>query len=158
MASLALPPRTIRRPRRGLRAASVLSLLAMPLLAWSALRFAASEVPAPTSPARQAQLSAAAHAALDRVIDDPSSFQGAGAARQVPVDLDGDGRVDYRVAVDAPACRRMAAAPGYSAAFADFAPRQGEWDLRAVATDADGGSVEVRQSVTAQVLPSVGCA
>lgn len=128
------------------------------LLAVSAIRFSSVNLKIAGNAQAQVEATAAAQTGIEQVLDSVANFYTPLSARDFEIDIDNDGDADYDVAVDAPECLMMLATPGYSANFSGFAPQDGYWDVRAVATDPRTGvSVEVHQGVKARVLASAGC-
>ncbi len=150
------------RGRQGQRGVTLvvglIFLLVMSLLAVSAIRFSSVNLRIAGNAQAQVEATAAAQTAIEQVMSSAANFYSPLSARTIAVDIDNDGRSDYSVAVSAPDCLGMMAAPGYSANFSGFAPQEGYWDVAAVATDSRSGvRVEVHQGVRARVLATAGC-
>lgn len=148
----------MRRQRGVTLVVGLIFLLVMSLLAVSAIRFSSVNLRIAGNVQVQAEAMAAAEQAIEQVLGSAANFYAPLNARTIDIDVDNNGSSDYRVAVSAPECLLMQATPGYSANFSGFAPQDGYWDLRAVATDTrSGATVEVHQGVRARVLASAGC-
>jgi len=116
---------------------------------------------------RNAQLTQQAQIAAQRAIDNTLStlttFTGAAVAPATTtqnIDVDGDGTADFAVVLDKPTCVAIVNAPGYSyEPLGPPAPKDTTWVIRAVATEAGGGSTsaEVTQGIRVRLPNSAEC-
>lgn len=135
----------------------LIMLVAMTLLAVSAIRMSNTNLRVASNMQVQAEATMAAQTAIDNLIGTLSNFY-TPTASSASVDINNDGTADYTVAVSAPACLSLTAAEGYSVEFAASAPKDTYWNIQAVATDTRTGvSVTVNQGVRVRLSSSATC-
>ena len=96
---------------------------------------------------------------IEQVMGDIGNFY-TPAAQNINIDVNSSGttKSTYAVAMSAPVCEKMVAVAGYSADFADSAPKDTYWDVKAVATDGrTGASATVHQGVKVRMDSSATC-
>ncbi len=132
-------------------------LVAMTLLAVSAIRVSNSSLKVVGNMQAQSEATAAAQQAIDGIMASVNNFY-TPVASTATIDTNNDGSTDYSVAVSAPVCLKMVAAEGYSAEFAASAPKDTYWDVQAVATaTATGVSVTINQGVRVRLASTAVC-
>jgi Tfp pilus assembly protein PilX len=101
----------------------------------------------------------AAQQQVELVLNSMASFSSpATVPTTSTVDMNGDGTADYSVVVQPVKCLSIAAAPGYSYAFAGSAPKDTVWEVIASASDSlFGSSVTLRQGVKVRLPVDAVC-
>lgn len=103
------------------------------------------------------EAAAAAQQAIEQIMSNLNNFY-TPTAQTINVDLNNDGVVDYAVAISAPTCLKKVAVPGYSVDFADSAPQDTYWDIKAVATDSrTSATVTVHQGAKVRMDSTATC-
>ncbi|MDB5757691.1 MAG: hypothetical protein JWM30_980 [Burkholderia sp.] len=82
---------------------------------------------------------AAAQQAIESILSDVTNFY-TPTAKTTTVDVNNDGAADYTVSLSAPVCLKLVAVDGYSVDFAESAPKDSYWDIKAVVTDTRTGA------------------
>lgn len=115
--------------------------------------------------ANNAQVSIEAQAAaqqmIEQVLGSATAFTPTGVAAYPQtngVDMNGDGTADFSVVTQQPRCLSIAAAAGYSYAFAGSAPKDTVWEVIATATDSTfGATMTLRQGVKIRLPVDAVC-
>lgn len=136
---------------------SLIMLVVLTLMVVSAIRMSNSNLKTVGNMQIKNEATAAAQQAIEMIIGNVNNFY-TPAARTITIDVNNDGVVDYSVSTAAPVCLKMVPVEGYSADFAESAPKESYWDLRAVATDSrTGASVTVHQGVRVRLDSTATC-
>lgn len=154
-----LPLRPLPARQRGLSLlVSLVMLVVLTLLVVSAIRMSNAQLRTVGNMQVQNEAVAAAQQAIEQIVGDVSNFY-TPVAKTVSVDVNGDGANDYSVSVSAPVCLRMAPVSGYSADFADSAPKETFWDIKAVVTDlrGTGAAATVHQGIRVRLSANATC-
>ena len=135
---------------------TLVMLLVMTLIVVSAIRASNSNLKTTANLQVRQEAVQAVQTAIEGILADRSNFT-APTSKTVNVSVDGGSAV-YRVDVTAPACLMTVAVPGYSIEFADSAPSDSYWDVKATTTDpSTGASATVHQGVKMRIDPTVTC-
>ena len=151
--------RSLPRHQRGaVLFVALIVLVVFTLLAVSGVNSSIASLRVAGNAQSQAEVSAAAQLALERVVDDVTHFQHATdtppPTQNLTVTI---ASLNYPVTVTLQ-CLGTAPVPGYSASFAAAAPSESYWDIRASATDPrSGGAAVVHQGVKVTLSPGQLC-
>jgi hypothetical protein len=100
---------------------------------------------------------AVAQQAIESVLSDVTNFY-TPTARTTTVDINNDGTADYTVNLSAPVCLKLVAVDGYSVDFAESAPKDSYWDIKAVVTDPrTGAAATVHQGAKVRLDSTATC-
>jgi len=136
---------------------SLVMLVVLTLLVVSAIRMSNSNLKVVGNMQAKNEATSAAQQAIEQVMSNASNFY-TPAPQTISIDINSDGTADYSVAVAAPVCLKMVAVPGYSVDFADSAPQDSYWDIKAVVTDPrTGASSTVHQGVKMRMASTATC-
>ncbi|MCY1280969.1 hypothetical protein D9M68_345450 [compost metagenome] len=130
---------------------ALVMMLLMTLMVTGAFSLSGSNLKAVGNMQNRNEAIAAANVAIERVMS--SAFTNAPVAESLNIDLDNDNRTDYVVAMAAPTCLRVTAAPSSTPSSASLpglssARWNTVWNLDARVDDAaTGASVHVRSGV-----------
>ena len=114
-------------------------LVVLTLLVVSAIRVSSTNLKVVGNMQVKSEAVAAAQQAIEGILSDVSNFY-TPTARTTTVDINNDSIADYTVALSAPVCLKLVAVDGYSVDFAESAPKDSYWDIRAVVTDTRTGA------------------
>ena len=114
-------------------------LVVLTLLVVSAIRVSSTNLKVVGNMQVKSEAVAAAQQAIEGILSDVTNFY-TPTVRTTTVDINNDSIADYTVALSAPACLKLVAVDGYSVDFAESAPKDSYWDIRAVVTDTRTGA------------------
>lgn len=114
-------------------------LVVLTLLVVSAIRVSSTNLKVVGNMQVKSEAVAAAQQAIEGILSDVTNFY-TPTARTTTVDINNDSIADYTVALSAPVCLKLVAVDGYSVDFAESAPKDSYWDIRAVVTDTRTGA------------------
>lgn len=136
---------------------SLVMLVVLTLLVVSAIRMSNSNLKVVGNMQAKNEATSAAQQAIEQVMSNASNFY-TPTPKTISIDINNDGTADYSVAVSAPVCLKMVAVPGYSVDFADSAPQDAYWDIKAVVTDTrTGASSTVHQGAKLRMASTATC-
>ena len=147
-----------RRQRGAVLFVALIMLVVFTLLAVSGVNSSIASLRVVGNAQSQAEVSAAAQLALERIVDDVTRFQYVAdtppPTQSLTVTIAG---LNYPVTVTLQ-CLGTAPVAGYSASFAASAPSESYWDIRASATDTrSAGAAVVHQGVKVTLSPGQLC-
>lgn len=138
---------------------SLVMLVVLTLLVVSAIRMSNSNLKTVGNMQATNEAQEAALQAIEKVMGDVNNFY-VPAAQTVTVDINNSGVASssYTVTTSVPVCEKMVAVQGYSADFAESAPKDTYWDVKAVVTDSrTGASATVHQGVKVRMDSTATC-
>lgn len=138
---------------------SLVMLVVLTLLVVSAIRMSNSNLKTVGNMQATNEAQEAAQQAIEKVMSDANNFY-VPAAQTVIVDINNSGVSSsrYTATTSAPVCEKMVAVPGYSADFAESAPKDTYWDVKAVVTDSrTGASATIHQGVKVRMDSTATC-
>lgn len=136
---------------------SLIMLVVLTLLVVSAIRMGNTNLKTVGNMQAKNEATAAAQQAIEQIMGDLNNFY-TPTAQTITVDINNDGVIDYTVNTSAPVCLKMVAAEGYSVDFADSAPKDTYWDIKAVVTDSrTGATVTVHQGAKIRMDSTATC-
>lgn len=136
---------------------SLIMLVALTLLVVSAIRMGNMNLKTVGNMQAKNEATAAAQQAIETIMGNLNNFY-TPTAQTIRIDINNDGVVDYTVNTSAPVCLKMVAAEGYSVDFAESAPKDTYWDIKAVATDSRTGvAVTLHQGAKVRMDSTATC-
>ena len=149
----------LRRQRGATLLISLVFLVVLTLLAVSGINTSIISLRTANNSQISIEAQAAAQQQIEQVLNSMASFTTVATADTTTnVDMNGDGVDDYTVVTKPPKCLSIAAAPGYSYAFAGSAPKDTVWEVIATASDSVfGSSVTLRQGVKVRLPVDAVC-
>jgi len=136
---------------------SLIMLVALTLLVVSAIRMGNMNLKTVGNMQAKNEATAAAQQAIETIMGNLNNFY-TPTAQTISIDINNDGVVDYTVNTSAPVCLKMVAAEGYSVDFAESAPKDTYWDIKAVATDSRTGvAVTLHQGAKVRMDSTATC-
>jgi len=149
----------MRKQRGATLVISLVFLVVLTLLAISGINTGIISLRTANNAQISLEAQMAAQQQVELVLNSMTSFTTVAAADTTTnVDMNGDGTNDYAVVIKPPRCLSIAAAPGYSYAFAGSAPKDTVWEVIATASDTVfGSSVTMRQGVKVRLPVDAVC-
>ena len=136
---------------------SLVMLVVLTLLVVSAIRMTNTNLKSVGNIQSANEANEAAQQAIETTISSVTNFYSP-LASTIAIDINNDGVTDFQAVVSAPACKKMIPVPGYSADFADSAPKDTYWDVKAVVIDGrTGASTTVHQGVRVRMDSTATC-
>jgi Tfp pilus assembly protein PilX len=147
----------VRRQHGSSLLLSLVMLVVLTLLVVSAIRMSNTNLKTVGNMQVKNEAVAAAQQAIEQVMSSVDNFY-TPAGRTVTVDVNGDAVADYTVTTSAVECLKMVPVPGYSIEFAESAPKDTYWDIRAVVTDIrTGASATLHQGARVRMDSTATC-
>jgi Tfp pilus assembly protein PilX len=146
-----------RKQRGATLLVGLVMLVVLTLLVVSAIRVSSTNLKVVGNMQVKSEAVAAAQQAIEGILSDVTNFY-TPTARTTTVDINNDGIADYTVTLSAPACLKLVAVDGYSVEFAESAPKDSYWDIRAVVTDTrTGAAATVHQGAKVRLDATATC-
>jgi Tfp pilus assembly protein PilX len=135
----------------------LIMLVVLTLLALSSIRMSNTNLKVVGNMQVKNEAAAAAQQAIERMLSDVTNFY-TPTAQTTTVDINNDGTADYTVNISAPICLKLVAVDGYSVDFAESAPKDSYWDIKAVVTDTrTGAAATVHQGTKVRLDSTATC-
>jgi Tfp pilus assembly protein PilX len=132
-------------------------LLVLTLLVVSSIRMSNTNLKVVGNMQVRDEAVAAAQQAIEALLSDVNNFY-TPAAQTATVDINNDGTADYTVSIAVPVCQKLVPVEGYSNDFAESAPKDSYWDIRAVVTDTrTGASATIQQGAKVRLDSTATC-
>jgi Tfp pilus assembly protein PilX len=146
-----------RKQRGATLLVGLVMLVVLTLLVVSAIRVSSTNLKVVGNMQVKSEAVAAAQQAIEGILSDVTNFY-TPTLRTTTVDINNDSIADYTVAVSAPTCLKLVAVDGYSVEFAESAPKDSYWDIRAVVTDTrTGAAATVHQGAKVRLDATATC-
>jgi len=132
---------------------SLIMLVVLTLLVVSAILIANTNLKSVGNMQSKLEATAAAQQAIEQIMSDVNNFT-APAAQTIAI----GGVPGFTVEVSAPVCLKMAPVEGYSVEFAESAPKDTYWDIKADVNDnKTGAHVMIHQGVKVKMDSAATC-
>ncbi|MBC3870495.1 pilus assembly PilX family protein [Undibacterium oligocarboniphilum] len=136
---------------------SLVMLIVLTLLVVSAIRMGNANLKTVGNMQAKNEAAAAAQQAIETIMSNLNNFY-TPVAQTISVDINNDGVPDYTVNTSAAVCLKMVPVEGYSVEFAQSAPKDTYWDIKAVVTDnRTGASVTLHQGAKVRMDATATC-
>lgn len=132
---------------------SLIMLVVLTLLVVSAILMSNTNLKSVGNMQSRIEATAAAQQAIEQIMSDVNNFY-TPAAQIITI----GGTPGFTVAMSAPVCLKMVPVEGYSAEFAESAPKDTYWDIKADAkNDKTGAHVVIHQGVKVKMDSTATC-
>ena len=146
-----------RKQRGATLVVGLVMLLVLTLLVVSSIRMSNTNLKVVGNMQVKGEAVAAAQQAIETLLSDVTNFY-TPAAHTTTVDINNDGTADYTVSVEVPVCLKLVPVDGYSNEFAESAPKDSYWDIKAVVTDTrTGASATIQQGAKVRLDATAIC-
>ncbi|MFZ2387077.1 MAG: hypothetical protein WAW69_04665 [Polaromonas sp.] len=136
---------------------SLVMLVVLTLLVVSAIRMSNTNLKTVGNMQVKNEAIAASQQAIEKVMSNVDNFY-TPVQQTIPVDINGDGVADYTITTSPPECINMVPVPGYSVDFAESAPKDTYWDIKASVTDTrTGASATLHQGAKVRMDSAATC-
>lgn len=146
-----------RKQRGAALLVGLVMLVVLTLLVVSSIRVSSTNLKVVGNMQVKNEAVAAAQQGIENILSNVANFY-TPAAQTSTVDINNDGIADYTVNVDAPVCLKLVPVEGYSVEFAESAPKDSYWDIKAVVTDTrTGAAATVHQGAKVRLDSTATC-